>query len=137
TRVIKAQLAYWITRFRSVILDATAQKQAVNQVYRFLAQGDPATSTVSEYFQSQGNPFKRAKTEIVSVDISSVLPISDKSWQIEWTETIRNRQGAKKGKPIRMKAAIEILIVPPDREQNILINPLGLYIKQIHWTKQL
>lgn len=136
-KIIKALLARWVMDFRSVMVDASAQKQAVERVYAYLSQGDAASATIGEYFQKTANPFQRAQKELVSVAISSVLKISDQSWQIEWEETVRNRQGAQKGEPVRYKAVATLAFNPPTSEKAILKNPIGMYIKDIQWTTQL
>ena len=41
-------------------------------------------------------PFKRAETEIVSVEVKSVLPTSDRSYEVEWAETTRDLYGTVK-----------------------------------------
>jgi len=134
-RVIKAMLARFIVNFRSVISDGAAQKLAVSDAYALLAVGDTATTVISEYFQSGHSPFERAKDETVTVEISSVLPISKKTWQIEWHELVRDRRGVPK-ENVRMKALVTIAIIPPDTQENIMKNPIGLYIKDISWSVQ-
>ena len=36
---------------------------------------------------------------MVSIDIRSVLQESDETWQVDWIETVRNRDGSLKEKP--------------------------------------
>lgn len=135
-RVIKSLLARFIVDFRSVILDSTAQKQSILNVYSFLGQSYPATSKISEFYTKGHNPFERAKSEIVSVDISSILPISDQSWRIEWVEIIRDRRGIEQERK-NMQAMASIEIVAPKNVEQIYKNPIGLYITDLNWTKQL
>jgi len=35
-----------------------------------------------------------------------------------------------------MKALVTIAIIPPDTQENIMKNPIGLYIKDISWSVQ-
>jgi len=134
-RIIKATLAKFIINFRGIITDTTAQKQAVNDIYAFLAVGDPATNHISDYFKKGHSPFERSKKETVTVEISSILPVSQKTWQIEWQEIVYDRKGLQKEK-IRMKAIVTIAIHPSDTEESIIRNPMGLYIKDISWAPQ-
>jgi type IV secretion system protein VirB5 len=68
--------------------------------------------------------------------VSSVLPLSEESWQVEWVEIIRARSGQENGRN-RMKAVVTIEITPPKNKEMILKNPLGVYLKDISWTRQL
>lgn len=135
-RVIKAMLARFIVNVRSVMVDSTAQKRAVVDAYGMLSSSDPATAALNEYFQSGNSPFERAKFEVVNIEISSVLPISGQTWEIEWVEQVRDRNG-KAVDQFSMKAAATIAFSPPEDDRSILKNPIGLYIKELSWSKQL
>lgn len=135
-RVMKAMLARFITDTRSVLLDSVSQKKAILNAYSMLAQNTPATNYVNDYFQDGNNPFERVKRESVSVEINTVLALSKNTWQIEWTEIIQDRSGIETGK-CRMKAIANVIVVPPHTEDRILNNPIGLFIKDLNWTKQL
>jgi type IV secretory pathway TrbF-like protein len=39
------------------------------------------------------SPFKRAAKEMVSTEIKTVIPQTPDTWQVEWMETTRDRQG--------------------------------------------
>jgi len=134
-RIIKAMLAQFIINFRGVITDSIAQKQAVNDTYAFLSVGDPATNSISDFFKKGNSPFERAKKETVAIEISSILPVSQKTWQIEWQEIIRDKRGLQK-ETLRMKAIVTIAIHPSDTEETIIKNPMGIYIKEISWAPQ-
>ena len=71
------------------------------RVYAVLATGDPATAKMNEWLNGtpESNPFKRADTEMVSVEIKSVMPQTDSTWQVDWVETVRDRKGVMKGGP--------------------------------------
>ncbi|MGG2299907.1 VirB8/TrbF family protein, partial [Aeromonas veronii] len=82
--------------------DATLQRKAIFQTYAFLAAKDPATVKVQEFLTvpKEAHPMERAKTEMVSVEIKSVIKQSPdsqqqatESWQVDWVETVRNRDG--------------------------------------------
>ena len=85
----------------------------------------------------ESNPFKRAATEMVSIDIKSVMPQTDSTWQIDWVETVRDRKGVIKGVPCRMRALVTVYVTPPTAEEQIRQNPLGIFVRDFSWTKQL
>ena len=80
--------------------------------------------------------FKRAETEIVNVEITSILAQSETTYQIEWNEHIRTRTGALK-ETAHWKALISIYVVDSRdfTEQMISSNPAGIYVQNFSWTK--
>jgi len=134
-RIIKAYITRFIEDARLVTSDTAAQKAAINRVYSMIAQGTSGLTKLSEYYK-EASPFKRAESETVSVEIISVLPITDQTWQCEWSETARNLQGQIKAR-IRWKASIAVSFNPPNDEKQILLNPLGMFVVDINWAQQL
>jgi type IV secretion system protein VirB5 len=138
-RVQKATLGNWITNLRMVTPDAQLQRRAIFKVYALLHSGDPAFIKANEFLNGdeKKNPFARAETLLVDTDIDSMLQQTATTWQVEWTETTRDRQGAPKGEPAHWRALLTVAIVPPasdTTERQLLDNPLGIYIKDFVWT---
>ena len=135
TRIVKAVLARWIVDLRTVTPDVNLEKSALSEVYAHLNRNDPAEAEVNGFF-SKNNPFQKAGKELVSAEVLGVLKVSPQTWQVEWNETTRDR-GGHVSRESRMKAMVTIEIVPPETEQTIRDNPLGLYVKNVNWTKEL
>jgi type IV secretion system protein VirB5 len=136
-RVIRALLARFIKDWRGVRVDAGAQKQAVLDLYALLSKSDPAATAISQYFQTDGNsPFERAKDETVAAEVVSVMSLTDQSWEIEWIEITRSRKGEVIGRQ-RWKAVTGIAINPPTDEATLLRNHIGMYVRELSWTKEL
>jgi type IV secretory pathway TrbF-like protein len=75
----------------------------------------------------------------VNTDISTVLPITESTWEADWTETTRDRDGGLVGKPVSMRATLEIYIDPPSadaRQTDIQRNPLGIYVRDFNWQQR-
>ena len=72
----------------------------------------------------------------MSVEIQSVLPTPDRTYEIEWIETSRDLYGAVTGRA-HWKAALSIAINPPSDEATARVNPLGIYITNASWSKLL
>lgn len=141
-RVIHAAVATFINDARLVTPDVSVQRNAVYQVYAMLSPNDPATAKMNEWFNghADASPFKRAAKETVSIEIASVIPQSAETWQVDWVETVRDRQGAMKGPPYRMRALITIYLVAPTpatTEEQIRKNPLGIFVRDMSWSKQI
>lgn len=97
-RVMQATLAAFISDARLVTPDVAVQRTAIFRLYAHLAPRDPATLKMTEFLNGSedANPFKRAETETVHIEITSALPQSAETWQIDWIEETRNREGALK-----------------------------------------
>ena len=134
-RIVRAALADTIVNLRSVMVDAAAQRRALDAGYAHVAGGSPAKTALDEYFGNGGNPFERAKRETVTVEIQPPLPLSKDSFQIEWQEVVRNRKG-KAIDSLRMKAIATVAFMDPRDEKTIMMNPGGVYIRELSWTRQ-
>ncbi len=132
-RVVRYQLAAFIRGARQVMTDRIAMKQGLEQVYAY-ARG-AARTYLDEYYRAN-NPFEIAKTYIVVPTITSPLPLSPTSWQVRWTEEQRGADGSSLGKS-QWEGVLTTHIVPPSSADSIRANPLGLYVTDLRWTKQL
>lgn len=138
----RTAVAQFIEHIRLVTADADLQRKAVLQTYAFLNAQDPATLKANEYLNAnkEVNPFNRAANETVSIEIRSVLHQSKESWQVDWLETIRSRDGEQKTKPTLMRAIVSIYQNEPTSETTdieALRNPHFLYIRDFNWSKQI
>jgi type IV secretion system protein TrbF len=110
-RVVRASLASFISSARLVTPDLEVQRKAIFCVYGMLKTKDPATAKMNEFLNGtpETSPFVRAAKITVNTDIGSVLPISARSWQVDWQETTRDRDGGLAGKPAHMRASLRDL----------------------------
>lgn len=120
------ELEQFVEDIRSVLSDTEAAEKAVRRAYAKLIPNSPAQTQIAEAFQKE-NPFERATRELVKVEIQSTLPLSDSTWQIEWIETVTDRQGALLDTP-RFKATINTQTIQPQNKTQMKHNPLGLWI---------
>lgn len=131
---IRASLRSWIIGARTVYGDKSAQESLMNTAYAMIMPHSSAYQTISEY-QTANDPYARSKKETVEVTVHSVL-LTDGAWRIEWTETTKQLSG----RIIDTKswqATVSVITVPPTTEQELLINPLGVKIKQFSWQARL
>ena len=131
-RVIIASLSNFIHDLRTVTIDIALQKQFVFRVYSYLNSDDTSAQKTSEFYSADAtSPFKRAEKETVDVTINSVFPMSDKTWQVYWTEDVRNRKGQLTSKK-KYRANITFTIANDSvkrTEEDIQKNPMGLFIR--------
>ncbi|MBA4143565.1 MAG: conjugal transfer protein TrbF [Nitrosospira sp.] len=141
-RVIHAAVAAFIQQARLITPDVALQRKAIFSVYAMLGPDDPATAKMNEFMNGrpESSPFKRAEREMVSTEIISVIAQSPQTWQVDWHETVRDRQGIVKSPPYRMRALVTVYVVEPSpdtSEAQLRNNPLGIYVSDFAWSKQL
>ena len=141
SRVMQATLAAFISDARLVTPDIAVQRASIFRLYAHLAPKDPATLKMTEFLNGSedANPFKRAEAETVHIEITSALPQSSETWQIDLIEETRNREGGLK-QSVRMRALVTAYVAPPDSrtdEEQIRRNPLGIFVRDFSWAKQL
>lgn len=139
TAVIKAELATFITKARLVTPDQQLQANSIREVYALLANSDPATAKMNEWFNGskENNPFNRATKVLVSASINSVIEQSENSWQVDWTETVVTRDGHPES-VTNLRALVTTYLVPATAntsEEAIQRNPIGLYVKDFNWSR--
>ncbi|MEO3388904.1 conjugal transfer protein TrbF [Mesorhizobium sp. CAU 1741] len=134
-RVVRAALGGFVAAFRSVTPDAVVQKQYIDRTYALLRTSDPATEKVNAWFRSN-SPFDRARTLTVAIEVTNIVPLSNQSYQIDWTEYERDRQG-KELAVRRFRGIATVTLTPPQDEAVIRLNPIGLYLRDFDWTAQL
>jgi type IV secretion system protein VirB5 len=137
--VIKASIASFISDLRLVTPDAGLQAEAVNRVYAYISKGDPALARVNSFYGAtkEASPYVRAQDEIVSVAIDDVLPTSQNTWQVDWSETTRDRKG-EKAVTAKWRGLVTIVLVPPSAstsEAQLRRNPLGVYVQDLTWSR--
>jgi type IV secretion system protein TrbF len=141
-RVLKAAVSEFIGDSRLVTPDIALQRKAIFRLYARLSPNDPATAKLNEWLNgsADASPFARAAKIMVTTEIKSVLPQTADTWQIDWVETTRDRQGGIVGKPENLRALITLYTAEPAAEiteEQLLMNPLGIYVRDFSWQKLL
>lgn len=134
TRLIQAEIANAIVNWRTVTPDTALQAQMLAKLASF-ATG--AAKNVLKSWLEENNPYERAKEKIVSVDIKGLpLPVSKDSWRVEWTETLRSRQGVTEN-VTAYEATVTVQVTPPVSDAQIRANPGGVMFTNINFSKLL
>jgi type IV secretion system protein VirB5 len=134
-RLKRAALFQWVSDLRTVTTDGVAQRKAIDRVYSMIASGSPAQVEIGEFYRSDP-PYQRAQTKTVDVDVKAVFAASDKTYQVDWTETIRGLSGQVESED-HWKGSFTIAVSPPTDEKLIRVNPLGLYVTNVSWSRVL
>jgi type IV secretion system protein TrbF len=81
------------------------------------------------------DPFAHVGQDSISVDVTSVVRVSDTSFQVRWTE-----QHYNEGTPTGIEhwtAMLTLVMQTPRTEQQVRRNPLGIYINGLSWSRDL
>lgn len=133
--VIRSLLTRFIEDVRSVVADGAAQKKAIHRAWTLLSRGDAATGLLEELLDKKNSPFERALTETVTVQVSSVLKNTEHTWDVEWIEILRNRNGTEKSREY-WKGVLTVYTTEP-QETTLQYNPIGLFVKEINWSRKI
>ena len=95
---------------------------------------DRGARFLGEYARS-ADPFGQIGTRTVSVQVTSVVRASDRSFQVKWTETEYER-GSLAGTS-RWTAILTVEVRPPASAETLRKNPLGLFVDAIDWSREL
>lgn len=134
-RLRRAVIEDWIDNVRTVTTDGITQRRAIDRVYSHIANGTNAQAFISDFYRNDP-PFKRAQTETVSIEVNSVLPTSDRTFEVDWVETTRDLYGNVKSTD-HWKGSFSVAISVPTEERQARINPLGLYVTSASWAMVL
>ncbi len=142
SRVIHSSVASFIANIRMVTPDIALQRKAIFSVYAMLSPNDAATAKANEWLNSteDSSPFKRAEHETVSIEVETVIPQTKDTWQVDWIETTRDRQGIIKGKPSHRRALVTVYspeVMANKTNSQMIDNPLGIYVRDFSWSKLL
>jgi type IV secretion system protein VirB5 len=130
------QIAWFLSRFindiRSRSLDPVLMRANWLEAYDFASRR--GALFLGDYARS-ANPFAEVGDRTTSVQVTSVVRASDKSFQVKWSESAFER-GSLSG-TTRWTAILTIAIRPPRSAETLRKNPLGLYVEAIDWSREL
>ncbi|MBN2769049.1 MAG: conjugal transfer protein TrbF [Campylobacterales bacterium] len=132
-KVIKYNLAEFISNFKTIYSDPKVQKETILKSYRYLTPSYSSFNIVNNYFKDN-SPFSRLEKEIVNVKMDSIVPINENTYQLDWHEEVFDKKGNKL-RTDYFRASATILIVPPKTEEEIFRNPIGMYITDFNFSQ--
>jgi type IV secretion system protein TrbF len=129
--IIRADIARWITDVRSVIADNMAERRMLREAAAMTDQNGTALAKLRDYLEAN-NPSTLSTTEEIGATVQSVLPVSDRTWRVEWDEDTRRDDGALNTVE-HWNAIVTINIKPPVTDEQVLANPAGVYVESFSW----
>lgn len=131
-----AQIGYFLARFitdvRSLSSDPVVVKQNWLSAYAMVT--GKAAGFLDAYARAH-DPFKAIGKHTVSVQVTSVIRISNASFQVKWTQQYFG--GNTPSSPQYWTAILSITVHQPRDEETLRHNPLGLYVDGVDWSRDL
>lgn len=130
------QIAWFLSRFitdvRGRSLDPVLMRANWLEAYDFASKR--GALFLNEHARATA-PFANVGDKTVSVQVTSVVRASERSFQVEWTETAYERGNATDTS--RWTAILSVIVKPPGNADVLRKNPLGLYVDAIDWSREL
>jgi type IV secretion system protein VirB5 len=130
-------IAYYLGQFvwdvRTVSTDGVIVRNDWQRAYKFVT--DKGYAALNSYARAD-DPFVKVKSGLpVEVDVRSVVRASENSFQVIWIER-HYRDGALVATE-HWRAFLTVVISPPSDPDPFKVNPLGIYVDAINWSKEL
>jgi type IV secretion system protein VirB5 len=125
-------LAKFVTDVRSLSIDPVVVRNDWLEAYDFAT--DHGAVFLNEYARIN-DPFKAVGTRTVSVQASSVVRVSDGSFQVKWVEQTYDHDALAKTE--HWTAILSVVTKDPPNADVLRKNPLGLYVNGINWSREL
>jgi len=133
----EAQEEYFIVQFiklvQGVSLDPVAAKNNWLMAYNFLTKR--GAEVLNAYFQ-KNNPLAALQKKTVTVNVTDINPLSKNSYEVDWTEESVGLNGQVMGER-QMSGVFTITVDPPRTKEQMLQNPLGIYIVDFHMSPRV
>jgi type IV secretory pathway TrbF-like protein len=131
-----ASLHYHLRRFvtdtREISSDAAVLKRNWFDAYK-LVTADGANQLNA--YVKDSNPFEQLERQVrVSIQVNVIVQISQDTWQVDWTETTWDEHGNPTGTAV-WRGNFHVLLRVPDAAEQLALNPLGLFIDELHWAR--
>jgi type IV secretion system protein VirB5 len=132
---IKYFLNLFVQQLKSVPKDNVVLKRNLQQAYSFVDEA--ATQKLNSLMRKEQEKVSIGK-DTLSVSLRSVTKVAgaDNSYNIRWTETAYLSDGNVKYIE-NLFGIFTIDIRPPENEQAIFLNPLGIIITDLSWSKEI
>ena len=135
SRLIISAVARYVWSIKTVFNDAEAQLYLMNFVYNSTPATTAAEIKYQDYYR-KNNPMDAMATRTsVHTIVNSVLPLSERTWQAEWTEDAF--QDGRKIWTKHYRGIFETAVSAPKTMDEILVNPLGIYIIDFNFSEIL
>ncbi len=124
-------LGKFVQHVRGISLDPVLMRENWLSAYDFAT--DRGAIFLGAYARS-ADPFAQVGTRSVSVQITSIVRASNRSFQVKWTEAVYERGSLTSTS--RWTAILTVIVRSPKTAEGLRKNPLGLFVDAIDWSRE-
>lgn len=133
------EIEYFVQKFvmniRSVPLDVVMAKKNYTEAYAYLT--NVGAQQLQQMFQNTNdNPASKLGQRTINITIKSILAQTKDTYQVQWLEDNYDLQG-NLIESNKMTGLFTIIMKQPTTKVELMTNPLGIYLKNITWSKDL
>jgi type IV secretory pathway TrbF-like protein len=125
-------LARFIEQVRSISDDPVIVRQNWLRAYDYTT--DRGAVSLNDYARLN-DPFAKVGKIQIAVEVSSVIRASPDSFRVAWIE--RHYDNGSLASTERWTAILTIVTQQPRDADRLKVNPLGIYVNAINWSKEL
>ena len=125
-------LARFIEQVRSIPADPIIVRQNWLRAYEWTT--DRGAAALNDYARAN-DPFTKVGKQQIAVEVSSVIRASPDSFRVAWTE--QHYEDGKLATTERWTAILTIAIQQPRDADRLKVNPLGIYVNAISWSREM
>ncbi|WP_430404145.1 conjugal transfer protein TrbF [Hyphomonas sp.] len=129
---IAHHLANFIAHVRGLSVDPVVVRENWLRAYDFVTS--QAATTLNQYAQ-ENDPFAQVGRLSRTVDVISVVRVSEDSFQARWIEKTYENGALVKAE--RFTGLFSIITQNPTDAATLRANPLGLYVHSLNWGQDL
>ncbi|GHS90643.1 conjugal transfer protein TrbF [Synergistales bacterium] len=134
-RLMIAHIGRYVWSLKTVFSDPEAQLHLMSFVYNTTPTNTAAEKKYKNYYGGN-NPIAIGETETIQVTVNSVLSMSPDTWQTEWTEE-RYAVDGDRVSTKHYRGIFSTAVVTPSAMQEVLVNPLGIFVTDFNFSEIL
>jgi type IV secretory pathway TrbF-like protein len=124
-------LGQFVKHVRGVSLDPVLMRENWLSAYDFATER--GALFLSEHAR-RSDPFADAGAKSVSVQVTSIVRASERSFQVKWTERLYERGSLVSTS--RWTAMLTVMVRAPRSADALRKNPLGLFVDAVDWSRE-
>lgn len=141
-KMYKHFLADYIRNVRTKTLDPVVDNNNLIRAQKYMntVARNKLSSIIQEEKKLESNETVSSVAATIQVEIISVVPVKDHSYQIRWKENLYDVTGQKmKSRSMTGTFITELLTQEQSGAsiEDLLVNPMGLYITDFSWDKDV
>jgi len=142
-RIVMGEVSRFIVRLRTVTSDPVILRSLFAEAYAYLSEREPDAKQYLDAYFSRNDPRVLARSYLRSVDVESVFRMPDagepqkgrSTWRVRWSERCLPVGIGGSGYEEEWEGFVTVKIDPPEDEERLRRNPVGIYITHITWAQ--